>query len=44
MKARYPGHCNRCDDPIRKGEEVVLRRVLGLMSMIHVRCASGQED
>lgn len=44
MKAKYAGDCDRCPDPIKRGENIIIKQVLGMPVMIHPRCASGQED
>lgn len=44
MRAQYPDFCHRCDGPIAKGEEIVLKRTALGTVVIHPRCASGQED
>lgn len=44
VKAMYPDHCNRCDDPIHKGEEIVLKRTALGTVIVHPRCASGQDE
>lgn len=40
MAAKFSGECARCDGAITVGDRIIRRRG----SVIHVRCASGQDD
>lgn len=44
MKAKYAGDCDRCDEPIKRGADIVIKTVLGMPVMLHPWCASGQDD
>lgn len=39
-RAKYPGRCDRCPNPIEVGQRVVFRNG----HPIHVGCASGADD
>lgn len=39
-RAKWPGFCSRCNEPIHQGSEVVIRHG----EWIHPRCAPGGDD
>lgn len=41
--AKYPAECQRCPDPIVRGQRVIYVG-RGPMRLVHVACASGQDD